>query len=295
MSSSTPRLLLAALCMGPACNVYNADLLSEATAGDSGGGISTGATGGTEHSGGLGGLGPSGGQDAGDSGGSDTGGNPGGGSGGSPSNAPTYELIDDMEDNEPHVLPTRGRNGRWNTYNDGTSEGVQLPPADFTTMTDVRSDAPHESSDYAAYTSGEGFSGFGAVLNVTMRSWPDYEETPPYDATAYSGLSFWAKVGANKSTTIRVRLVTTDTDPRGGECSPSGDVSEICFDHFLTQLTLSTGWQRYDVFFDDFGQTATGKPFSAPNLGGLYTIEFVASGSGPFEFWIDDLSFIRVE
>lgn len=276
--------------LASACNVYNADLLAEATSNDSGGGTSSGGTGsgGAPHSGGLGGAAPSGG-DAGETGGNSA----DGGSGGQLPTEPTYELIDDMEDNEPSILPTRGRNGRWNTYNDGTPEGVQIPAPDFTTMTSVSADAPHAASDYGAYTSGEGFTGFGAVLNVTMRSFPVYEDTPPYDATAYTGLSFWAKVGEDKSTTIRVRLVTTDTDPRGGVCSPTGDVSEICFDHFLTQRSLTTTWQRYDVYFDDFGQTATGKPFAAPNLEGLYTIEFVASGSGPFEFWIDDLSFIR--
>src|SRR5690606_7232090 len=121
------RLTLALLCVTPACNVYNANLLGEATAGDSGGTPHTGAadgSGGTANSGGLGGFGPTGGQDAGATGGGTGDGGAGGSTGGSAPADPVYELIDDMEDDDPSVLPAQGRNGRWNTYNDGTVGGV---------------------------------------------------------------------------------------------------------------------------------------------------------------------------
>jgi hypothetical protein len=217
--------------------------------------------------------------------------NPSGGMGGEVSTSPSYELIDDMEDQDPNLLVSGGRNGRWNTYNDG-SAGSQAPATDFTDMQALSGDAPHADSSYSAYTSGSGFTGFGAVLNATMRSWPNYDETPPYDASEFTGLSFFAKVGAGASRTVRVRLVTTDTDPRGGICAESGEAAVLCFDHFVTQLTLSEEWARYDVSFDDFGQTGAGMQFSGVAVDSLYTVEFLIPGSGDFELWVDDLSFI---
>lgn len=288
----------------PACSIYTQELLQGAT-GAAGNTSGTGAnssggqksSAGGDNSGGSGAdsstggatvsTGGTGGES--NTGGSNTGGNPGtGGLGG----APSYEPIDDMEDNEPTILPRDGRNGRWNVYNDG-SAGTQTPSPDFSTMHELMDSAPELDSSYSAYTSGGGFSTWGAVLNVSMRSWPTYEETPPYDATAYSGMAFYAKVGADSTSSIRVRLVTTDTDPRGGNCLESGDTSELCFDHFAHSVTLSTDWQFVELSFDDFVQSGSGKQFSKPALDGLYSLEFVVSAGTDFELWVDDPFFIE--
>lgn len=275
------------------CSVYDAALLANAdgnganasggrtnSGGNDSGGAASDGSGGDDSSGG----------DTG-SGAADSGGTPStGGMGGILNPDPIYELIDDMEDNNPNIIMANQRNGRWNTYNDGT--GIQSPTADFLTMFDVSADAPHASSHFAAHTSGSGFTGYGAVLNVTMKSWPIYEETPPYDASAYSGLSFFAKTYGAASNTVTLRLVSTDTDPRGGICKETGTVAERCFDHFTVQLTLSEEWERYEVSFDDFGQTGAGMQFPSPNLKSLYAIEFVAPGGSPFDVSIDDLSFV---
>src|SRR5690606_16505587 len=94
-----------------------------------------------------------GGTSGGNSGGSGMGGAPSGGndSMGGGVGGPSVELIDDLEDNEPNVLVSGGRNGRWNTYNDGTGGGTQIPAPDFSQMTDVSDDPPHAESSYAAY------------------------------------------------------------------------------------------------------------------------------------------------
>lgn len=277
----------------PGCSIYDAKLLSEAL-GDGDGDAPSGGSNGDGDSGGTASMGgdSSGGNGSGASGsgasGSGASGSGGDGMGGD-GPASGYELIDDMEDNNQFVAFTSGRNGPWGVYND-ESGGSQMPSPGFTTMMDVSGDAPHSGSDYAAYTSGNGFSVWGAVLSATMKS------VGSYDANAYSGLRFFAKAGAGANKSMQIRLVTTDTDPRGGVCSEEPTpADEHCYDHFLTQLSLSEDWQRYEVYFDDFVQVNGGKQFPAPALGGLYTIEFLAPANLPFEFWIDDLEFIRLQ
>jgi hypothetical protein len=115
-----------------------------------------------------------------------------------------------------------------------------------------------------------------------MTSAPVYDETPPFDASQFSGLRFYAKSGVDANKTIRIRLVTSDTDPRGGNCAESGPSSDLCFDHFLTQLSLSETWKHYEVSFENFVQSGAGKQFPALALDGLFTIEFLAPSGSDF-------------
>ncbi len=204
------------------------------------------------------------------------------------------EMIDDLEDNDPTIFPLKMRNGRWNVYA-SAGEEPPAPGADFATMTDVSGNPPHDDSTYAAYMKSGEHSEFGAVLNVTMRSWPNYEETPTYNASGYAGLNFYARIGSGSSRALRVRLVTGDTDPRGGNCAIDGEIGELCFDHYLYPVTLKEGWLRYEIDFSDFGQTGAGKQFDELALDRLYTIEFHMPGSGDFELWVDDLQFVLPE
>ncbi len=281
------------------CAVYSEDLLDDAAGVTAGGGN-------TSSSGGKGGTGEGGDDGTGGSlgGGSNTGGADGGaggsvsGTGASASTggtaARTYDLIDDMEMSDPTIRKADTRNGRWNTYNDG-SDGTQVPAADFTLMQALGGDSPTEESTFSAYTQGSGFTLWGSVLNVTMHSaFPTYEETPTYDASAYSGVSFWAKVGAGKTKFVRIRYISADTDPRGGVCTDpasSPPISEACFDHFSVDLQLTTEWKYYHVPFADFTQDNSGKHFDAINLEKAYTFEFVLGTNTDFELWVDDLSF----
>lgn len=271
------------------CSIYDAGLLLEAgEEAPSASGGSEAATGGQAQTGGAvasGGLPPGSGGDSQASGGSSTGGMGGTpGSGGQGSEK--LELIDDLEDNEPTILFTKMRNGRWNVYA-GAGEEAPPPGENFSQMHDIDGDAPHEESSYAAYMKSGTHSDFGAVLNVTMRS--GFDES--YDASAYSGLHFFAKAGSDSSRALRVRLVTGDTDPRGGLCETSGSTEELCYDHYLYPVTLREDWKEYTVNFSDFMQTNSGKQFDSLALDRLYTIEFHMPGSNDFELFVDDLSF----
>lgn len=258
--------------LASACSVYGEDLLDSGGLGGSSGGSTP--SGGSGSGGGSGGVASGGGSGGGDA----TGGLGGGGS-------DVLELIDDLEDGNVLIKASHGRTGNWDIASDGV--GTQTP-SPFSVA--AGSGAP--PSDIAAYTEGSGL-GTWASLNVSMRSGGQ-----AYDASAYKGLTFQAKVGAASSQTIRVRVVSGDTDPRGGVCKDPGETptppqSEFCYDHFFQEVDLTEDWETYRVLFEDFGQSDTGMAFDSINLETVYQIEFYFDQPDDIELWVDDLYFIE--
>jgi hypothetical protein len=218
------------------------------------------------------------------------------GAGGSANPTRVLELLDDMEDSDAFVVASKGRNGHWDVSNDASSGATQTPLAAAFSMAEL-TDAARPDSHFAAYTQGVGFKDWGAYMTVSMRTWPKYEETPVYDASAYSGISFYAKVGAGSDATLRVRYIGAQTDPRGGQCTVGGSVDAACYDHFFASIKLSQDWQRVELLFADFQQAGVGKTFPKIDLTGMYALDFFFPGrkttsGNAFELWVDDLSFI---
>jgi hypothetical protein len=207
-----------------------------------------------------------------------------------------FEPLDDMEDGNAFVLSAGERDGHWDVSNDATIGGTQTPPAASFSMIELV-DAARPDSHFAAYTQGKGFKGWGAVMTVSMITWPDYEATPTYDASAYAGVSFYAKAGVGSDLTLRIRFVGAQTDARGDQCTPGGTLATACYDHFYEDVKLSHDWQRFDLKFADFKQAGVGKKFPSIDLATMYALEFffpgrsTASGNA-FELWVDDLAFV---
>jgi len=220
-----------------------------------------------------------------------------GGDGGTSTDAGALrlDLIDDLEDDNATIRLASSplRNGVWDTSNDMSQGGMQTPQPSMFAPIALGSDAPPSQDSFAAYTKGRGFTGYGAFMNVTMRSWPNYAATPPYDASEYAGLSFWAKAGRSSTKSMRVRFVSADTDPRGGRCVVSGSLDQLCYNHFYQDVPLTTSWQLHEIRFADFVQTNTGEIFPAIDLAEMYGLEFYFLSGATFELWLDDLSFIR--
>lgn len=220
-------------------------------------------------------------------------GNGGGGTGGATAE---LDLIDDLEDGNRTIrlVANPKRDGLWDTGNDGS--GSQTPAPGTFAPALLNGNGPRAADDYAAYTKGSGFTGYGAFLKVDLRNWPVYDQTPPYDASPYSGISFWAKVGAGSTKLVRIRFVSGDSDPRGGKCQPPSanpPHDQLCFNHYFAELTLSTEWKLYTVPFADFSQGVDGKLSPQIDLVEMYGLEFLFAGGSGFELWLDDLSFVR--
>jgi hypothetical protein len=207
--------------------------------------------------------------------------------------APILDLIDDLEDHNSTIRVVGVRDGVWDTSNDMTPGGVQTPPPSMFAPVALAGDTPYAGDTYAAYTKGSGFVTYGAFMNVSMRSWPDYATTPTYDASTYQGLSFWAKVGASSTTTVRVRFISADTDPRGGKCKTTGPTDQLCFNHYYLDVPVTTSWKLYTIRFADFVQPNNGAIFPTINLSQMYGLEFYFLTGANFEVWIDDLAFYK--
>ena len=248
-------------------------------AGETAGGTGTGGTGGTEPGAGTGG---SAGTTGGTSGGL-------GGSAGTGGSGPVSgsSLLDDFEDENLTVEQTDTRGGVWYTFTDGTVGTIAPTPLACT----PNSGAPTALGGYAMHITATGFKGTGTVgsgLGVDFRNLKKV-----YDASAYSGIRFWAKVGAAKNTKHRVQIADATTDKAGGKCNSAADAPNgtKCDDHFGSGLTFTTAWAQYEVRFDKLTQLGWGNAADALNKAALYGLQITAGPKLEVDLWLDQIEF----
>ncbi|WP_437964597.1 CIA30 family protein [Sorangium sp. So ce260] len=209
------------------------------------------------------------------------------GSGGGPQ---TIEMIDDMEDNDNAILAKGGRVGYWYTFNDGTAGATQDPPPDpegtgETPFTMTALDPARGQSTTAARSWGSGFEGWGIGFGFDLSSVEGAKAV--YDASAYTGITFWAKVGAGSSTAASVLISDASTDAVGGACTDECDA-------WQKQLaSISEEWQQFTIPFADLKQGGWGTPAATEQIDAakLYSIQFQVGEAATFDLYIDDLAF----
>jgi hypothetical protein len=198
-----------------------------------------------------------------------------------PDASPTCALIDDMEDDDGYILVRCGRSGTWYTYNDGT--GSQVPP-EGTLPTPSIIVGGRGSSMYAMDTTGAGFTSWGAGIGFNF-----IDGGPSYDASAWSGVQFWARSGGSTGKTLHMGIADKDTDGRGGICATK---TGGCGDHFHALVDITTTWTLYSVNFSDLKQAGWG--YVVPtgfDASAIYGVQWGIDSGSPFDIWIDDVSF----
>jgi hypothetical protein len=190
-------------------------------------------------------------------------------------------IIDSLEDGDPVLCPSGGRAGIWFVTNDGS--GVQSPtaPGGIPTLLSPARGA----SQYAAHTSGSGFTGYGAILGLILREGPSHPLY--YDASGYAGIRFHAR-GTGSA---RVGITTGRTKP-----APEGYcVDPACYRPFQATISLTSTWVPFLLRFDSLrsGTTATNGAgyMTAGDQREILTIEFLANPGTTFEYFIDDIGF----
>jgi hypothetical protein len=242
--------------------------------------------------------------DAGAPGGSfGTGGFPGtGGSGGGPMPdcfldlGTTPETIDDLEDGDTAILPSQGRMGGWYTYNDG-SGGTQIPEPMTLSSAATIPEGSRCQSFFAFHTVGGGFTKWGAGVGILLAPPTDTGAKQPYDASAFAGVAFWIRLGDSGpvSASVRFNMTTAQTSPEGGGCDPAvASGPTACHDHFGVQLMLAPFWTRVIIPFSQLSQQGWGRASPVGfDRGQLLDIQFQVTAGAPFDFWIDDITFLR--
>jgi hypothetical protein len=320
--------LLGVVGVSGACSVYNSDLLEEATGIVTGGTGNTGAgqastLGGTPSTTGgkNGGEMPSSGGDGGDGDGGDpgageageggvaNGGSPtgsagapptggggtnaggtagsvgnGGGTAGSSGGSTGPNLVDGFEDDDLTLEQVDGRGGVWYLVGDGTVGTVGPTPL----VCSPNSGAPAALGAYAMHITATGFTGSGSILGADLRNLKAV-----YDASRFTGIRFWAKVGVGKNTKHRVQIADATTDKAGGKCNPAAAAvaAEKCDDHFGFAATFTTSWTQYSITFKEMTQLGWGKVGTALDKGAVYGLQFTAKPKLDVDLWLDQIEF----
>jgi hypothetical protein len=180
-------------------------------------------------------------------------------------------MIDDFEDGTGTICRHDGRSGSWFSYRDAGStlspSGMPTPPSMLDPLRGISRRALHISGTFAQYA--------GAACS--MKTVP-----ATYNASAFSGLEFYAK-GTASAPTIIVQTSATESTTYGGQCalatlSCAGNTAPIVG-------LLPNDWTLFTVPFSTL--TNGTAPFNSADI---WSIEF-QPGPGIFDLWIDDLSF----
>jgi hypothetical protein len=219
----------------------------------------------------------------------------------------TNVLIDNFDD------PTRGGPatggyfdfncgiGSWYTYSDATVGSTLTPTAGVAFVSDMPG---HGGTGYAAHITGTGFTNYGFGLGINVNAVGTV--ISPYNASAYSGITFWAmgtvagSLGANM---IRVGVPTTSTSlpANGGACvAPATTTPPIpyCEGHYGKVIALTAAWAQYTIKWTDLTlDSASGSVGSATFLPATFIgIHWQAAGTATaaasMNVWVDDLAFV---
>ena len=179
------------------------------------------------------------------------------------------DIIDDFEDGDFNAPALGGRVGNWYVYGDGTGTlGFDVAVID------------RGASQKGIHTKGKDFSKWGSGMGVDMLS-----AKAPYNAGAYSGVTFWARSLA----TLPVLVVFPDVDT-----DPGGKLCTTCDHHYNKTLQVTTGWQRFTVNFADLNLEAGTLPEpTAFKPDGLISVQFRMAPSQTYELFVDDLAFVK--
>jgi hypothetical protein len=107
----------------------------------------------------------------------------------------------------------------------------------------------------------------------------------PYDASAYSGITFWGK--AAMAIGVTMQLPDIDTQKAGGRCT-------TCDYHYGALVPFTTEWQRFVVRWSDLQLTPGTIPAPtafAPN--GIIAFQFFFVSGKTVDLWIDDIALIK--
>jgi hypothetical protein len=188
---------------------------------------------------------------------------------------PPERLIDDFETTDDKLEPVGGRDGAWVIGWDSTSP---MPRGESSSQCSAR-------GRQAGHFAGRGYRDWGANWTAVLRQVANGIANG-YDASEYSGISFWAALGGTEqaSLTMPVGLTTLDVAWNGGVCLR-------CMDYYRTEVVLSPRWERHEVRFDELFQLGIGDPLVPLRRDQLVGFIIWPPNEG-FDIWIDDVRFM---
>jgi endoglucanase len=192
-------------------------------------------------------------------------------------------VISDGEANSNQVNPIKGRGGYWYTFLD-TNGSTITPTAGSQGGTFAMAPGGANGTKFAAHMTGTVGSADTVYAGMGFNF---VDPKGEYDATAYKGVSFWAKKGPGSTGNVRLKVPDHDTDPDGKVCKE-------CFNDFGTDLMLTDDWAQYVIKFENMSQM---KGWGNPRMdhidaSTLYGMQFQVNEKGAnFDIWVDEIYF----
>ena len=194
--------------------------------------------------------------------------------------------IDDLEDGDNAIQTLGQRIGFWYAYNDGTA--TQIPAPDPSGLIPFKPLAGGHSAMFSAHTSGPAFTTWGAGIGFDFNN--TAAKSCVYNASAYTGIKFWAKGNVAIKAMVKIPATTPSTS-NSGACTTTG----MCEDHYFLQPKpmLTDTWTLYTIDFSSpttFGQEGWGAKASF-DKSNIIAVQFQVGKDLPFDFSVDDLTF----
>jgi endoglucanase len=192
-------------------------------------------------------------------------------------------LIDDGEDGNNQSPPNGGRGGYWYTIKDAGATIVDPQAGAYGGGAFTMSEGGHASSWAARF---HGKIGTGAVVYAGLGV-NFVDPKAQYDATKYSGVTFWARRAENSAAKVRLKVPDVNTDKEAGVCTE-------CFNDFGADFTFTTEWKQYVVPFKSMRQLAGWGAPHKPHISAdkVYGLQWqVQVPSANYDIFIDDVRF----
>lgn len=180
----------------------------------------------------------------------------GGSSAGGGAGAPTTELVHVLDTFEDGNTLSNEPGGWWYIINDGAGQQE---------LTVVQGPECLERG-FCLRTVGSGFEGWGAALGVGIDGF--------YERGAYDTVRFFARAGTPRAVSFQM---LTHSGPR-----------------FIRSLEVGTEWSEYSLRLDQETVNVDGATVHL-DVADLYELQWFFFVPEPFEFWIDDVTFLRHE
>jgi endoglucanase len=178
--------------------------------------------------------------------------------------------IDDFEDGDTNISTADGRQGSWYSSDDGTP-GTHSEPA-------VTAGGANGSKS-AFCVNGGGYTDWGGNIAFALHSPSGTREA--YDASKYTGISFWAR---GSSTQFRALVPDKYSDPTAMLCAG-------CYDHFQAPFKPTDQWQQFTFSWNQLKQQGFGD--EQPNVcaASLFALQFEWPENVDFELCLDEVAF----
>jgi hypothetical protein len=155
---------------------------------------------------------------------------------------------------------------------------------------------PREST-FAMHFEGGGYVSYGPNFGYTVSE----QASGAFDASAFDGLSFWARVGASNEAPLEILLHDTSTYPVLPEserkCLPATadfipPLGTGCYNGGAARRTLTSEFRLYTIDFSELTQGDWGarSPGGTANVAEVLRVEFKFPLQARFDVWIDDIA-----